>query len=332
MSNSARKDGGPPNPHRRKFLWQFPLALGTLAVTGELLTACGGEEPSTPPPPTPQLPPEEELSAILEDMAHGLIYRENGISLGARFLAGLEEENGEIVARIYNGSWGPAVARTNELAQGYYRLEEGTNSISETLETHAITAFSRILPEVSFTFVDNPAEADIIIQSEPFARSGTRDTGKTLANSVLPTEIEGRYRAIINLNTAQTDLQGWINEDNRVYLESLLMNEFFNAGLAVLDYEKLTPLRMEDHQAKMNLVSTLIARGSGIDEFTITRSNGPEDDNVLKRLDIMIRDTVWEEGLRLRQEQGQAVPRRNSEAELADAFENAVLAGAGLTA
>jgi hypothetical protein len=224
----------------------------------------------------------------LKEIATALIQKDaRGVAHGTRFYQSLPNAaDGRRIMRIYTKPY-PRVA---QLVNGnlWYQLTE-TAALSEQMKAWVLEVYSREFPQIVFEITDDPAQATMFMVEAKFAPSANEAKRlapdayvETAANS-MNASINGKRSAIINFNSLGNPwLRQAINKQQGAVVRAIILNEFFN-GFAVSDFQNVTPDTLSEPTR-----AWLEVNRPRIDQFTITRSGGPREDERLKPLDRQI--------------------------------------------
>lgn len=214
------------------------------------------------------------------------------MSYGSKLLAGLDKTAaGKRVVHFYSKPMQRAVSLVNNSLT--HELSSPA-PLRDRIEAWAMEVYAREFPGLKFVHTDSENEADMIIFEAEFKpnsknkKSRTETELRATAATSMLANINGKKRALITLNTAGNPWFKQAIESGRgEIVRATLLNEFFN-GLAVDDYQSLDLSKLKDRKAYEEWLAYIKSQGKTVDDFTVTRSGGPMDDEKIKALDKVI--------------------------------------------
>lgn len=227
-------------------------------------------------------------AAALDAIAYALIQRgADGVPYGTLYYRALPQAgDGRKLVRIYPKPYARELALVNRSL--WYRLVDA-QPLSPTMQAWLLEVYRREFPQLQFEITDDPTQANLYTVEARFVpnpHSGKQRPAnayyKTAGNS-MNASIHGRLSALIHFNSIGNPwMRTAIDREQGAVIRATMLNEFFN-GLAVSDFQDLKPQTLNAEAQ-----TWLTAHHTTIDDYTITRSGGPRDDEHLKPLDRAI--------------------------------------------
>ena len=232
---------------------------------------------------------EDGEQAALEDIANALIQGDAKGAYGTQYYQSLPiTADGKRLIRIYAQPYSRVVELVGRNL--WYELQD-TQPLRPVLREWMLEEYRREFPMLAFEFTEDPALANLYTLEARFVpnnKSGQRwseDAYKETAANSMHAGIAGRRSMLINFNTLGNPwLAQAIARNKSAVLRATMLNEMFN-GLSVRDFQDLDEGRLQPATRQW-----LNAHRAHLDDYTITRSGGPAEDEFLKPLDkILIR-------------------------------------------
>lgn len=224
--------------------------------------------------------------AALKEIASALVWGDSYGPYGARYYQSLPIVDGKRLVRIYAAPYPRELAFVQKNL--WYELADA-RVLDEKMKSWMLETYNREFPQMKFEFTNDPNDANLFTVEARFVPNATSGKSrpaeayyKTAANS-MNASIAGKRRALVHFNTLGNPWLGQaIAENLGPVVRAIMLNEMFN-GFAVRDFQEL-----DESKLSKPTRDWLEAHRANIDDYTITRSGGPREDEHLKPLDRII--------------------------------------------
>lgn len=236
---------------------------------------------------------DEADDAALNEIASALIQKgHNGVAYGSTFYAALPKApDGKRIIRIYPKPYDREMALINKNL--WYQLND-PKPLRPQLQEWVLETYTREFPAIYFEITDDPEQASMFMLEAQFVPNATSGKSRppeaytmTAANS-MNAGIHGHICGLIHFNLGNPWLKQYIENGAGPVVRATILNEFFNA-FAVSDFQDLDATKLSP-----TTQAWLTAHRANIDDYTITRSGGPRDDEHLKALDRIIINRLFQ--------------------------------------
>lgn len=229
-----------------------------------------------------------DSNTALNEIADALIQRGvDGVPYGSLYYRSLPMgEDGKRIVRIYAKPYPRELALANRAL--WYAMADAA-PLSPTMQQWVLQEYNREWSQLRFEVTDDPAQATMFMVEARFvpnAQSGKQRDAKayyqTAANS-MNASVGGVRSALIHFNSIGNPwLRKAIDANQGSVVRATMLNELFN-GFAVLDFQELNVAKLSPTTQQW-----LAAHRARIDDYTVTRSGGPLEDEYLKPLDKIL--------------------------------------------
>lgn len=230
--------------------------------------------------------------AALHEIADALIQKgADGKAYGSLYYRSLPlTADGARVIRLYTKPYARVVGLVRRSL--WYELVD-TQAVRPTVQQWALDVYAREFPQLRFELTDDAAQANLFMVEARFVpntysgKVRPADTYYKVAANSMNASIGGRRSAIININSGGNPwLAKLIAADEGATVRATLLNEMFN-GFSISDFQDLNVQALSPATQ-----AWLAVHRTSIDDYTITRSGGPREDEHLKPLDRLIAEKL----------------------------------------
>ena len=232
-----------------------------------------------------------EDDAPLNELAEALIERmPDGTPFGQFMIGSLPRAaDGKPILRFYFAPDPASMEKLHAYSGRWYELVN-PHAVSPQIQAWTLEELNREISLMHIEATNDPAQAVVYVSESAFAPrtdGGPRRPDamyRTVAANTVFLALRSRGAlAFINLNSeGNPAFRKIIAEGRGAVVRATMLNEFFNA-IGVKDFQNLDQSKLSPATR-----SWLAEHQAAIDDYTITRSGGPLEDERLKKLDFII--------------------------------------------